>query len=65
MRIVNTTMNIKEYKEYLTIGETQAYLGSSRTFIYNLVNQGKLNQYHVNKRVYFRVEEIIDLFKKD
>ena len=49
-------------KMFLTVGETQAYLGSSRTFVYNLVNQGKLQRYYVNRRIYFKREEIELMF---
>lgn len=51
-------------KQYLTIGELQAYLGTSRTFIYNLINQGKLKKYQVNRRIYFNSEEVNNLFQK-
>jgi excisionase family DNA binding protein len=52
-----------EDKEFLTVGEAMAYLGSSRTFLYNLCDQGQLNKYHVNRRVYFKRKELVDLIQ--
>jgi excisionase family DNA binding protein len=52
-----------EQKQYLTIGETQAFLGTSRTFIYNLISQGKLTRYYVNKRCYIRNSDLQNLFQ--
>jgi hypothetical protein len=55
--------NMLEEKKYLTIGETRAVLGSSRQFIYNLISQGKLTPYYVNKRAYISSVELHNLFQ--
>jgi excisionase family DNA binding protein len=50
-------------KRFLTVGETQAYLGSSRQFIYSLVDKGALDIKKVGRRTYFETEQIEGLFK--
>jgi excisionase family DNA binding protein len=50
-------------KEFLTIQETQALLGSSRTFIYNLIKSKALKRYRVGSRAYLKKSEITNLFK--
>lgn len=50
-------------KKFLTVGETQAVLGSSRQNIYNLVDQGKLTIFKVGRRTYFSNEQLHSLFK--
>jgi excisionase family DNA binding protein len=52
-------------KPFLTVGETQAFLGSSRSFVYKLVKKRKLNAHHVGKRVYYRMEQVLTLFEPD
>jgi excisionase family DNA binding protein len=50
-------------KEFLTIQEAQAFLGSSRTFVYNLIKSKALKRYHVGARAYLKRTEITNLFK--
>lgn len=50
-------------KKYLTIDETRAYLGSSRQFIYNLVNRGELDLKKVGRRSYIETRQLEGLFK--
>jgi excisionase family DNA binding protein len=50
-------------KKFLTVGETQAYLGSSRQFIYNLVEQERLDIKKVGRRSYFETSQVEGLFK--
>lgn len=52
-------------KPFLTVGETRAYLGSSRQFLYNLVGRNQLSIYKVGKRSYFKREDVEGLFQKD
>lgn len=58
----NTIMETVQ-KKFLTVGETQAYLGSSRRFIYNLVDRGDLDIKKVGRRSYFETQQIEALFK--
>jgi excisionase family DNA binding protein len=51
-------------KEFLTIGETRATLGSSRSFVYKLISNGQLSTYKVGRRSYLKSEEIKNLFQK-
>jgi len=50
-------------KEFFTIQETQALLGSSRTFVYNLIKSKALKRYRVGSRAYLKKSEITNLFK--
>lgn len=50
-------------KEFLTIGETRAALGSSRSFIYKLIANHSLTPFKVGRRSYIRAEQIKTLFK--
>ncbi|MCA4894751.1 MAG: helix-turn-helix domain-containing protein [Cytophagales bacterium] len=58
------TMIETQNKEYLTIGETRATLGSSRSFVYKLISNGQLSTYKVGRRSYLKSEEIKNLFQK-
>ncbi|MCE7863677.1 MAG: hypothetical protein DYG99_09055 [Bacteroidetes bacterium CHB5] len=49
-------------KEFLTIGETRATLGASRSFVYKLIANG-LPTYKVGRRSYLKSEDIKNLFK--
>lgn len=49
-------------KEFLTIGETRAILGSSRSFVYKLISNG-LPTYKVGRRSYLKSEDVKKLFK--
>lgn len=51
-------------KKFLTIGETQSYLGSSRGFVYNRISDGDLTPYKVGRRTYFKTQEVEGLFKQ-
>jgi excisionase family DNA binding protein len=55
---------IEAQKEFLTIGETRATLGSSRSFVYKLISNGQLATYKVGRRSYLKSEEIKNLFQK-
>jgi len=50
-------------KEFLTIGETRATLGASRSFIYKLIANG-LPTYKVGRRSYLKSEDVKNLFQK-
>lgn len=50
-------------KKFLTVGETQALLGSSRRFIYSLVDRGDLSIKKVGRRSYFETAQVESLFK--
>lgn len=50
-------------KKFLTVGETQAVLGSSRTFIYDLVSKKKLEIKKVGRRSYFAAAQVEGLFE--
>ncbi|MBX2944099.1 MAG: helix-turn-helix domain-containing protein [Cyclobacteriaceae bacterium] len=54
---------IEAQKEYLTIGETRATLGASRSFIYKLIANNKLTPYKVGRRSYIKAEQLNKLFK--
>jgi excisionase family DNA binding protein len=53
---------IETQKEFLTIGETRATLGASRSFVYKLIANG-LPTYKVGRRSYLKSEDIKNLFK--
>ena len=56
-------MEAQIQKEFLTIGETRATLGASRSFIYKLISQG-LPTYKVGRRSYLKSEDIKNLFQR-
>lgn len=49
-------------KEFLTIGETRALLGVSRSFVYKLFAKG-LTTYKVGRRAYVKSSDLANLFK--
>jgi excisionase family DNA binding protein len=51
-------------KKFLTIGETQSYLGSSRGFVYTRIDKGELTPLKVGRRTYFKTQEVENLFKE-
>jgi len=55
--------NIHETKPFLSVGETQSYLGCSRSFVYKLIKVRKLPPYKVEKRTYLKYEDVNSLFK--
>jgi len=50
-------------KKYLTIGETRATLGASRSFVYKLIANG-LPTYKIGRRSYVKADELESLFQK-
>jgi len=56
-------MEATTQKEFLTIGEARATLGSSRSFVYKLIASG-LPTYKVGRRSYLKSEDIKNLFQK-
>lgn len=50
-------------KEFLTIGETRALLGSSRSFVYKIIANG-LPTYKIGRRSYLKSEDIKNLFQR-
>jgi predicted DNA-binding transcriptional regulator AlpA len=50
-------------KEYLSIGEVQAFLGSSRSFLYNKVFT-EIKPHSLGKRVYYKKEDLIKLLEE-
>jgi excisionase family DNA binding protein len=50
-------------KKFLTFGETRAYLGCSRQFIYNLVNKDELEIKKVGRKSYVETAQLEALFK--
>jgi predicted DNA-binding transcriptional regulator AlpA len=55
-------MSTLNQKVFLTIGETQSFLGASRSFVYKLIKEG-LRTYHVSKRTYVKTDDLLALFK--
>jgi len=55
--------NKEHQKEFLTSPELQSFLGCSRSWIYQLIDERKLTRYKVNKRIYFKRSEILNLFQ--
>jgi len=51
-------------KKFLTIGETQSYLGSSRGFVYSRISNGELTPLKVGRRTYFKTQQVENLFKE-
>jgi len=49
-------------KKFLTIGETRALLGSSRSFVYTLIANG-LPTYKISRRTYIKTEDLNNLFQ--
>jgi excisionase family DNA binding protein len=50
-------------KDFLTIGETRATLGASRSFVYKLIANNELTPYKVGRRSYIKAEQLNKLFK--
>lgn len=51
------------HKEFLTIGETRATLGASRSFVYKLIANNELTPYKVGRRAYIKASQLNQLFK--
>jgi len=51
-----------ESKEYLTVHEARAFLGISRSYLYQL-KDGKLQAYALGKKTYFKKSDLESLFK--
>lgn len=51
-----------ESKEFLTVHEARAFLGVSRSFLYQL-KDSKLQAYALGKKTYFKKSDLESLFK--
>lgn len=52
-----------EEKEYLTIPESRAFLGVSRSFLYKLKDDEKVQAYALGRKTYFKKSDLENLFK--
>jgi len=52
-------------KKFLTMGETMAYLGCSRGFVYAQIELKKLTTYKVGRRTYIKREQLEHLIETD
>lgn len=50
-------------KEFFSVGEVQAYLGSSRSFTYSQV-LAKLQPHYLGRRVYFKKADLLKLLEE-
>lgn len=54
---------IIDAKEYLTVPESRAFLGVSRSFLYKLKDSAKLRPYALGRKTYFKKSDLEGLFK--
>ncbi len=52
-------------KKLVTVDELAKYLGKSRSYIYKKTSKKKIPFYRWQGSIYFDLEEIVDLIKKD
>lgn len=56
----------KQIYTYISVHELSEYLGFSRSYIYKLVNEGKLPAYRpFNKSLFFKIQEVNDIIESN
>ncbi|MCA2720918.1 MAG: helix-turn-helix domain-containing protein [Cytophagales bacterium] len=52
-----------EAKEFLSIHESRAFLGVSRSFLYKIKEEKRIQAYALGKKTYFKKSDLENLFK--